>query len=375
MGICYSCCCGEEETEEQKERKARIHQLAQLQVIQSSLPVFIAAGINNFVSSLIKLIAEDSEDHVGSLIGQSLAYTVIVFVVGKIVVYEIRHKQHEVEEAKRIAKMKNLEEEVSRENSIVTVSSYGGNNPTIPPAAPIVPLSRFWQTIFNYKLDEFICGTLTENAGFAWKEFLVIYVLEFFNEEYGYGPAWGMWIMWVGIFLITLRVFARVQRHFHVPHHVGTILLHFDAEAYAFAIAFVLSALIALGFEETGNRYAGKESFLFEWQQDDEESEGKQQAGEGTFLYFVATSFAVGIILLVEDLYFKVSPDEGTRGYRPPGQPGNDGELHDDNHFTITREQEESKTKEIRESMFEHMLGLNPHEHSAVRNLWHNFLG
>ncbi len=320
---------------------------------------------NNFVSSLIEYIAEDSEDHVGSLIGQSLAYTIIVFVLGKIIIYNIRKKQHEVEEANKHIPSHNP----SRENSIVTVSSYATNVANPP---PVVHKSKWWDFVSKYKLDEFVCSTCTENAGFAWKEFLVIYVLEFFNEEYGYGAGWGMWVMWVGIFIISLRMFGRFQKRLQLSPHLGALMLHFDTEAYAFAIAYVLSALIALGFQEEGAQYVRNDSFIFEWKHDDDTAHESNEVGnDGTVAYFSAVSFFVGIILLMEELCFKLPSDDDMEVDRAHTNLHEEPEY--DHGVTITKGPDEGS--EIRESMFEHMLGVDPHEQSALMNLWHNTLG
>lgn len=363
MGCIWSWCCGEEETEEQKQKKAKLLQIAQLQVLRSSIPVFIAAGVNNFVSSLIEYIAEESEHPIRSLIFQSLAYTIIVFLLGKCVVCYVRKQQQETEDAKRIPSYN-----PSRDNSIVTVSSFGG--PT-PPPAPVIHQSRLWQNITKYQLDEFLCSTVTENSGFAWKEFLVIYILEYFNEEYGYVGAWGMWIMWVGIFLISLRLFNRFQKKFHLNHHLSALLSHFDTEAYAFAIAYVFSALVALGFQEDGMRYVNNESFLFEWKHDDDGSHEDTGYNFGTVYYYFAVSFFVGAILMLEDLYCKVSPDQS----HSESHHDVHSELRDDNSVAITKDGDTVDGHNIRESVFEHMLGMDPHEQSTIRNLWHNILG
>jgi hypothetical protein len=347
---CCFCSFCRKQTKEEKDEHRLVYRKASRRLIQSALPVFLAAGVNNFAASLIDYIADENQHTlVGAVVGQTLAYAVISYMIGRYGTFLIRKMQREDNEHA------NLVQRMIREKATA--------DPQLQSALradqfPSLQRSSTWLWMKDCDMDELLCDILAENAGFAWKEFMVVFVLDIFYFSFGLGAAYGMWVMSVGMSLLWLRFSRQFMTNLHLNGHLIDDMLHFDGEVFGFSFAFTLTVLCAVLSMTTGLDYATGEGFLFEsWAITDDDSTELTPAGNPLFfVYFFLVSFLVGLVLILEEDCF-----------RPPT-------VDVDNDDSSERGSV-SHDSTFRETMLGHNLGIDPHDTTAVGNLWHTFLG
>ena len=95
----------------------------------------------------------------------------------------------------------------------------------------------------NFRYFMTVCS---ECNGFAWKEFVVMIMLKwlFVNKDVGY--AIGAWILLVACAFFIVYIFnALLTLYFKLPNHIYSCLRKYNSDAYALAIAFSFTLVIA----------------------------------------------------------------------------------------------------------------------------------
>jgi hypothetical protein len=261
MGAIYSL-FGVKPTEYQKARMKYLTRLSSFQILEASLPVFIAAGISNAASSIIEGVASESENEDISVeIIQFIIYACIVNIVGKGITYMLL-----------------VDEKDNSENKIFSV-------------------------IRKYKMSKLFISVVSENSGFAWKEFFVVLALNYSYTEFGWGPGFATWIISIIFFVANMYVSSYVQRSFcGLDKQMNQRLLQFDSEASALPLSFVLTVLIVLGLSGLGPFFVSESSYLYSWSEDYEDSVygTKSNNWEYYFIYATLLSFLVACLLAAQ---------------------------------------------------------------------------
>jgi hypothetical protein len=263
--FCCECCCKKEDPTE-LQIKEFLTSRAFYDLLCSSLPVFLAAGINNFVGSVIRLISETSEEPEAAELGQALVYALITYFLGKYLNHLIR---------------------------IVSIDSSYDKSP-------------FVQNIKSLKLFPLFVQLLTENTAFAWKEFMLVFVMKMVFEEDGFGAALGLWIGMV-IFFICIMGFSGLWIGYCYRHSKQGKLfeqsLEYDADAFSLGTAVVLTALLGKGFAGIGIDYLDSDSYLYSYEREDD-TVTNNTGGSYFALYFSIVLILTTSLLMIEDRFF-----------------------------------------------------------------------
>lgn len=249
LGELYNYFFGDEKPEEYKKRLAYLQTVSKYELIEASLPVFVAAGVSGSAIAIIDVLGEESEDD--KLIMISL-YGLFAYVVGKCLTYVL------------------LLDEERKWNSFP------------------YPLLR------KYKFSKLFRHSLSELSGFAWKEFFIALCLEKIYMEEGLGPAFGSWLLIVGISIVAVTISSHVQRSiFRLNEVWNQKVLSYDTEAFALSMAYILTTVLALACWKGGIALVPSNSILFEWYDDFEEhhSAGVQVVYLYSFLLACGVSY------------------------------------------------------------------------------------
>jgi hypothetical protein len=261
MGVVYSL-FGVKPTEYQKARMKYLTRLSSFQILEASLPVFIAAGISNAASSIIEGIAgELKNEDISVLIIQFVIYASIVNITGKYITYLL----------------------LVDEKNIST--------------------NKFFSVIRKYKMSKLFINVASENSGFAWKEFFVILALSYSYTDFGWGPGFATWILSVVFFVAVVYISSYFQRTVcGLDKQMSQRLLQFDSEAAALPLSFVLTVLIVLGLSGLGPFFVSESSYLYSWSEEYEDSVygTKSNNWEYYFLYATLLSFLVACLLATQ---------------------------------------------------------------------------
>ena len=186
------CYCRNSQSAEMTEHRRFLTNRCLYELLSAAVPVFLAAGVSNFVTSIIHLISESANDPEQAVILQAFVYAVLTSIFGKYFLYLIHMNMNE--------------------------KSAGGS-------------INHW--LHKNKYTSLTSNFLIENAGFAWKEFLIIFLMEIVYVDYGFGAAFGAWLAWIGIYVLIIIISAWVISYFrHIPYHLRIELLSFHCEAF-----------------------------------------------------------------------------------------------------------------------------------------------
>lgn len=251
----YEYFFGDDKPIEYKERLKYLTTVSRYELVESSLPVFVAAGVSGSASAIIGVLSEEKEDIELVL---KLLYTLFAYFVGKALTYRLL-----VDEDR--------------------------NSTTFP-----FPLLR------EYKFSKLSRHSLSELSGFAWKEFAIAFCLEEIFLKEGLGAAFGSWLLIVFSAIAFVTVSSHIQRKiFRLDHTWNHKVLSYDTDAFALSIAYVLTAAVALGLWELGVGLAPSSSILFEW------DEGFEEDHEGgtdiVYLYAIIIACVVAVMQFSED--------------------------------------------------------------------------
>lgn len=268
-------CSKKNESEALKKKKGLYWRQSIFELVYSSLPVFIAAGVNNFVASFIALITEGSVNHVSTEIGVLFLYTFLSYSFGKYAfsyIYSYMHSDRDMASS-------------SSSNSKVEI------------------MSRLDQL----KLLPLLARVLNENAAFSMKEFLVVLIMEHVYVEHGFGAAFGTWLSWTTLFCLVLAASVVVgfqQLRFSLK--MQKKLIEFDADAFSFSIAALLIILVASGLSVVGFTFISESSVLFSYEVEDDEIDVPSSIVKiYNVLFTFGISTVAAILLVLEDVIFR----------------------------------------------------------------------
>lgn len=259
FGQIYDYFFGEPKSEEYKARFKYLTTISSYELIEASLPVFVAAGIAGSASDIIAVLGEEKENMECIL---TLLYALFMYIVGKTVTYYL------------------LMDEES------------------PSQSP------FFSTLREYKLSKLLRHSFAELSGFAWKEFFIILCLKEIYMSDGFGASFGSWLLIIAVALGFIKVSSFVQRNLlGFDQAWNQKLLLFDTDAFALSIAYVFTALLALGGFEIGFGYIRSNQIIFEWNEDfADEHEDSSSAGVPTaFLYAGLVAMIVALAQVEEE--------------------------------------------------------------------------
>jgi hypothetical protein len=217
----YDYFFGEEKSKEYLARLAYLTVVSKYELIEASLPVFVAAGISGSAAIIIEVLSEEDESIESVL---TLVYALTMYFIGKWITYLLL-----------------------RDEDI--------KSPTAP-----FPLMR------RYKISHLLRHSLSELSGFAWKEFFIIFCLKQIYIEDGLGPTFGSWLLIIAVAFSSIALSSHIQRsYFRLDYVWNQKLLGFETDAFALSIAYILTAIIGLGFWQIGVPVIPSSTILFEW--------------------------------------------------------------------------------------------------------------
>lgn len=229
--------------------------LSRYELVEASLPVFIAAGISGSASGIIDVISEENEDVEIIL---TLVYALTMYFVGKILTYYL------------------LRDEANNSQS-----------------QPFTFLRK-------YKFEKLARHSLLELSGFAWREFFILLCLKEIYLLDGFGAAVGAWLLIVAIALLFIRASSIIQRKvFRFDNAFNQKLLCFDTGSFALSIAYILMVLICLGAYLIGIGFVPDDNVIFEWNEHFED-DSPDSMFVGTGFTFIFTMLMVGVVTLLQ---------------------------------------------------------------------------
>lgn len=229
--------------------------LSRYELVEASLPVFIAAGISGSASGIIDVISEEKED---VEIALTLIYALTMYFVGKVLTYYL------------------LKDEANNSQS------------------------QLYTFLRKYKFEKLARHSLLELSGFAWREFFILLCLKEIYLLDGFGAAVGAWLLIVGVALLFIRASSILQRRmFRFDNAFNQKLLCFDTGSFALSIAYILMVLICLGAYLIGVGFVPDDNVIFEWNEDFED-DSPDSMFVGTGFTFIFTSLVVGIVTLFQ---------------------------------------------------------------------------
>ena len=249
----YDYFFGTKRSKEYEERRKYLIKVSRYELIESSLPVFIAAGISGSAAAIIKEISEEKE---WLEILLTSFYALTSYFLGKWLTYCLLK-----------------EEDINSEHFIFV-------------------------TMRKYKLSKLIRHSLAELSGFAWKEFFIIFCLKKLYIEDGLGASFGSWLLIIFVAFIAIYISSIVQRlYFKFDYIWNQKMLNFDTESFALSIAYILTAIIVLGFWQIGFAIVYSNSILLDWDEGfaDEHDSVTESVGTTMFYSFLVAMFVSAV--------------------------------------------------------------------------------
>ena len=229
--------------------------LSRYELVEASLPVFIAAGISGSASGIIDVISEEDVDVEIIL---TLFYALTMYFVGKTLTYYLLK-----------------DEENNSQTALFTF-------------------------LRKYKFEKLARHSLLELSGFAWREFFILLCLKEVYLLDGFGAAFGAWLMIVAIALVFVRASSIIQRRvFRFDNAFNQKLLCFDTGSFALSIAYILMVLICLGAYLIGIGFVPDDNVIFEWNENFED-DSPDSMFVGTGFTFIFTSLVLGVVTLLQ---------------------------------------------------------------------------
>lgn len=262
--------CRDKPNEEEEARKEVLTKQCTYKMVQAAVPNFLAASAAVFIFSLIEYIAEESEGDRNTLkLMLALIASLIFYSLGKYVTWMLIHYEQ-----------------------LALQATTEGRT---------LPLCRIFSWLMREKLIGVVKRFLAEFTGFLLKDFLTLLVLNLvFDEHGGFGPAFGVWVLFICIYIVWVRVGALIAQKMKLPALVQEELLDFDADSFSLSIAYVLTVLLSLGSAGAGFTYISPASYLYSYEESysEDESFGSNQYA---FLYVWVSTVFIGALLLIED--------------------------------------------------------------------------
>jgi hypothetical protein len=245
----YNYFFGDDKPKEYKERFKFLVTVSKYELIESSLPVFVAAGVSGSAVAIIDVLSEDDENAKIVLVA---LYALFAYFVGKLFTYILLRDEER-------------------------------------------PSSKFpFSVLRQYKFSKLFRHSLSELSGFAWKEFFIIFCLEEIFLKEGLGPTFGSWLLIGGVAVVAVIISSHVQRGiFRFSHTWNQKILSYDTEAFALSLAYILTAVVSLACWKGGVALIPSNSILFEWH------EGFEEHHDSGVQLVVLYSFVVACLVAV----------------------------------------------------------------------------
>eukprot|EP01033_Poteriospumella_lacustris_P005807 gene5807-4164_t len=228
----YQWLCPQKRQRSEAERRARslFYKRSWYEVVILSIPVFVAAGVNNFVAAIIVLSSEDAEDHLGAEIGQQFLYTFLFsYLIGKWLFHSV---------AKHI---------IACQASQTVEDRWG--------------LLDFCKRTKSLTL---LARAINENASFSIKEFMMLVLVEKVYEEEGFGAAFGGWWLGFAVFVLVLLVSTLMASGlFRLEGEMVHWLKEYDVDSFALGAGAVFVALVGKGLSVEGVTFISPNSVFY----------------------------------------------------------------------------------------------------------------
>lgn len=239
-------------------------------MIQYAVPVFLASSVAYFVMKVIDFIVDTSNgDKEGLEIGLAFVVAFVMYFAGKYGSWCMAMGNEALNH-------------VSSSDAADTMS---------------YPIVRYLKSQNMYHP---CMKFLAELSGFLFKDFLSVLVLSLVYGEHGFGPAFGLWILFIIIFMCWIWLSASVTSYLSPPLEVQEEVLEFDVDSFALGIAYTFTVLISMGSSGAGFTYIDPASVLYSYEEEDDDD---REFGENQycFLYVWICMLCVGLILLLEE--------------------------------------------------------------------------
>lgn len=258
FGQIYDYFFGEPKSEEYKARFKYLTTISSYELIEASLPVFVAAGIAGSAADIIAVLGEEKENTECIL---TLLYALFMYFVGK------------------------------------TITHYLLKDEETPSESPL------FTTLREYKLTKLLRHSFAELSGFAWKEFFIILCLKEIYLSDGFGASFGSWLLIIAVALACIKLSSFVQRKVLQFDTVwNQKLLSFDTDAFALSIAYIFTTLLALGGFEIGFGFIRSNQIIFEWDEGfEDDHDNSSSAGVPTTFLYCAIVAAIVALAQVEE--------------------------------------------------------------------------
>eukprot|EP01031_Cornospumella_fuschlensis_P029020 gene29020-35029_t len=264
------------DTPEQAARREELKAECSRELLYAALPVFVAASISNFITSLIEYIAEDAEDPEAIEISLSVVVALLLYVYGKYFTW-LMVGTPPVGDGEKASCSQNIKTLLERYNML---------NPVLRVAS--------------------------ENSGFIIKDFMVQLLLNTVYKDQGFGATFGLWLLCVVMCTTAIQGAAYLHKSAGFGPEQQARLLHYDCDAFCLGVAYVLTALLAQGSAKAGFRYISSSSYIYSYE-DDHDDNPSGTDNSYLYLYFVVGTLVVGAVLMAEEyagIQLRVIKDE-----------------------------------------------------------------
>lgn len=244
-------------SKEYTQRVRFLVKVSKYELVEASLPVFVAAGVTGSASAIIETISSEND---GLEIVLTLLYALTMYVVGKWLSYLL------------------LKDEDTHSNTFL------------------------FRTLRTYKISKLLRHSFSELSGFSWKEFFVLFCLKEVYLKEGFGPSFGTWLLLIAIAFFTIVVSSHIQRKLIKLNSIwNQKMLIFDIETFALAIAYVFTVLFCLAFWKINFAWVESSNLIFEWDENFEENHKSPSESSGTtFFYSVIVACFAGVAQIAE---------------------------------------------------------------------------
>eukprot|EP01031_Cornospumella_fuschlensis_P029021 gene29021-35030_t len=264
------------DTPEEAARREELKAECSRELLYAAVPVFVAASISNFITSLIEYIAEDAEDPEAVEISLSVVVALLLYVYGKYFTW-LMVGTPPVGDGEKASCSQNIKTLLERYNML---------NPVLRVAS--------------------------ENTGFIIKDFMVQLLLNTVYKDRGFGATFGLWLLCVVICTTAIQGAAYLHKSAGFGPEQQARLLHYDCDAFSLGVAYVLTALLAQGSAKAGFRYISSSSYIYSYE-DDHDDNPSGTDNSYLYLYFVVGTLVVGAVLMAEEyagIQLRVIKDE-----------------------------------------------------------------
>ncbi len=291
---CFRCCQNPEEKikHAQKEKKKdRLRSARIYELIGSAVPVFIAASFASLSERLIEYWAGEEEGKGGTSIKDkefvlTLFYMVFTVISGLALAVFIIPSGEADDNAAAKARSKYLS------------------------GVPVV--GRVLVALRRFNLSDFAGSVVTENAGFATKNFFVSLILKGIFEGHGLLSAFLAFCGQVVVLTCFILFGDRLYLFFNCSKKDVEGIMSFHIDSCSLCIAYIANVIIAFALLQIHVNLFGKRGLLFSWQDEHRRDDDAEESNSGdgdifmgmeTFIYstMITSVIAIWQIIVSKD--------------------------------------------------------------------------